>query len=61
MLTQFKILLEEESHAIISPFEDKKILLPASCAVCGAQGMAYTDPKAGNNLHYCHKHLGGKT
>ena len=48
---------EDDSHQIISPWPDK-VLMPAVCAVCHIEGVAYVDPKAKENKpHYCHKHL----
>jgi hypothetical protein len=59
--TSFVLYVDDESHQIISPFEDKKVLVPAVCAECGAKGMTYADPKARDTPHYCHKHLGGSS
>jgi len=59
--TNFVLFDDDDVHQIISPFEDKKILIPAVCAVCHVEGMAYVNPKDNQNKpHYCHKHLEGK-
>lgn len=39
--------------------KNDKPLLPVKCAVCGIDGMAYSDPFADPRPHYCFQHLKG--